>query len=87
MSDLTAIEWTDVIWNPVTGCDRVSPGCDHCYAVALAPRLKAMGMELAACPCGRGTSRSVVTISRTMGKSAAPARLTASAPVRPAAAV
>jgi protein gp37 len=43
MSDLTAIEWTDVIWNPVTGCDRVSPGCDHCYAVALAPRLKAMG--------------------------------------------
>ena len=30
-------------WNPVTGCDRVSPGCDHCYALAMARRLKAMG--------------------------------------------
>jgi len=39
----TAIEWTDATWNPTTGCDRVSPGCDHCYALALAPRLKAMG--------------------------------------------
>ena len=39
----TTIEWTDVTWNPVTGCDRVSPGCDHCYAMSLAPRLKAMG--------------------------------------------
>lgn len=28
----TAIEWTDDTWNPTTGCDRVSPGCDHCYA-------------------------------------------------------
>lgn len=39
----TKIEWTDATWNPVTGCDRVSPGCDHCYAMSLAPRLKAMG--------------------------------------------
>jgi protein gp37 len=30
-------------WNPVTGCDRVSPGCDHCYALAFASRLKGMG--------------------------------------------
>ncbi len=42
MSD-TAIEWTDKTWNPTTGCDRVSLGCDHCYAMTLAPRLKAMG--------------------------------------------
>ena len=34
-----------VTWNPVTGCDRVSAGCDHCYALALAKRLKAMGVE------------------------------------------
>ena len=27
------IEWTDETWNPVTGCSRVSPGCDHCYMV------------------------------------------------------
>lgn len=32
-----------VSWNPTTGCDRVSPGCDHCYALAFARRLKAMG--------------------------------------------
>lgn len=29
---MTAIEWTDVTWNPVTGCSLVSPGCDNCYA-------------------------------------------------------
>lgn len=45
----TAIQWTHVpgykgeTWNPVTGCDRVSPGCAHCYALELASRLKRMG--------------------------------------------
>lgn len=39
----TGIEWTEVTWNPTTGCDRTSPGCDHCYALTLAKRLKAMG--------------------------------------------
>jgi protein gp37 len=39
----TAIEWTEATWNPVTGCDRVSPGCAHCYALSLAARLKRMG--------------------------------------------
>ncbi len=43
MANLTAIEWTEATWNPVTGCDRVSEGCDHCYALTLAKRLKAMG--------------------------------------------
>lgn len=43
MSSRSAIEWTEVTWNPVTGCDRVSRGCDHCYALTLAKRLKAMG--------------------------------------------
>lgn len=43
MAGPTSIEWTEVTWNPVTGCDRVSPGCDNCYALALAKRLKAMG--------------------------------------------
>lgn len=43
MAGRTGIEWTEVTWNPVTGCDRVSPGCDNCYALALAKRLKAMG--------------------------------------------
>lgn len=39
----SSIEWTEETWNPSTGCDRVSPGCDHCYALTLAKRLKAMG--------------------------------------------
>ncbi|MGH3155550.1 MAG: DUF5131 family protein [Streptosporangiaceae bacterium] len=43
MGDKTAIGWTEATWNPVTGCDRVSAGCDHCYAMTLAKRLKAMG--------------------------------------------
>lgn len=43
MSDRSGIEWTGNTWNPVTGCDRVSEGCDHCYALTLAKRLKAMG--------------------------------------------
>lgn len=43
MSVGTSIEWTETTWNPNTGCDRVSPGCDHCYALSLSARLKAMG--------------------------------------------
>ena len=43
MGDRTPIEWADATWNPVTGCDRCSPGCDNCYAATLAARLKAMG--------------------------------------------
>ncbi len=40
----STIEWTDETWNPVTGCSRVSPGCDNCYMFALYPRLRAMGV-------------------------------------------
>jgi protein gp37 len=43
MADRSAIEWTEATWNPTTGCDRISAGCDHCYAMTLAKRLKAMG--------------------------------------------
>lgn len=42
MAGKSAIEWTEATWNPVTGCDRVSPGCTNCYALTLAKRLKAM---------------------------------------------
>ncbi|MCY3894834.1 MAG: phage Gp37/Gp68 family protein [Chloroflexi bacterium] len=41
----STIEWTDETWNPVTGCTRVSPGCDHCYMFAMYPRLAAMGVR------------------------------------------
>src|ERR1700758_4928931 len=43
MAARTGIEWTEGTWNPTTGCERVSQGCDNCYALALAKRLKAMG--------------------------------------------
>lgn len=43
MGDRSSIEWTEATWNPTTGCDRTSKGCDNCYALTLAKRLKAMG--------------------------------------------
>jgi hypothetical protein len=39
MGDKTGIEWTEATWNPTTGCDKVSPGCAHCYAEGVADRL------------------------------------------------
>lgn len=39
MGNRTGIEWTNVTWNPVTGCTQVSAGCDNCYALTLAHRL------------------------------------------------
>ncbi len=40
MSDHSAIEWTDATWNPVTGCNKVSPGCKHCYAQTFSERFR-----------------------------------------------
>jgi protein gp37 len=39
----SAIEWTEATWNPLTGCDKISPGCTHCYAERMSLRLRAMG--------------------------------------------
>ncbi len=39
----SSIEWTEATWNPTTGCDKISPGCKHCYAERMAKRLHAMG--------------------------------------------
>lgn len=44
MGTNSSIEWTEATWNPTTGCDQVSPGCENCYALTLARRLKAMGV-------------------------------------------
>jgi protein gp37 len=41
----SSIEWTELTWNPVTGCTKISPGCKHCYAERMALRLKAMGQQ------------------------------------------
>lgn len=40
MADNSAIEWTDATWNPVTGCTKISAGCDHCYAERFAERFR-----------------------------------------------
>ncbi|MFB7222403.1 phage Gp37/Gp68 family protein [Streptomyces sp. NPDC056227] len=40
---MTNIQWTEQVWNPTTGCDRVSDGCLNCYALTMAKRLKGMG--------------------------------------------
>lgn len=45
MSTQSSIEWTEMTWNPMVGCTKVSPGCKNCYAEAMAKRLKAMGMR------------------------------------------
>ena len=45
MATHSPIEWTEATWNPVTGCDKVSPGCAHCYAERMARRLQAMGQR------------------------------------------
>ncbi len=43
MASQSAIEWTELTWNPTTGCTKVSPGCKYCYAEVMARRLTAMG--------------------------------------------
>jgi len=41
----SSIEWTEMTWNPVTGCTKVSAGCKYCYAEIMTRRLQAMGLE------------------------------------------
>jgi len=41
----SSIEWTEMTWNPSTGCDKISAGCKHCYAEVMARRLQAMGVS------------------------------------------
>jgi protein gp37 len=45
MATNSTIEWTEMTWNPVTGCRKVSQGCKNCYAERMARRLRAMGVE------------------------------------------
>ncbi len=45
MATRSHIEWTEMTWNPVTGCSKISAGCKYCYAERMAKRLKAMGVH------------------------------------------
>jgi len=42
---MSKIQWTEKTWNPLTGCEEISPGCANCYAARMAKRLEAMGQE------------------------------------------
>jgi protein gp37 len=57
----TSIEWTDATWNPVAGCSVISPGCSNCYAMRMAARLEAMGVEKYSGLTRRSGGRSVWT--------------------------
>jgi protein gp37 len=45
MATQSSIEWTEMTWNPVTGCSKISAGCKYCYAERMAMRLHAMGVS------------------------------------------
>lgn len=45
MSTVSKIEWTEQTWNPITGCTKVSPGCENCYAKVMSRRLQSMGVR------------------------------------------
>lgn len=45
MAENSPIEWTDATWNPVAGCSLASAGCTNCYAMRMAARLEAMGVD------------------------------------------
>jgi protein gp37 len=45
MATQSKIEWTEMTWNPVTGCSKVSAGCKFCYAERMAKRLQSMGLD------------------------------------------
>ena len=45
MATESKIEWTEMTWNPVTGCTKISQGCKHCYAERMANRLQKMGVQ------------------------------------------
>lgn len=55
----SSIEWTDATWNPVAGCTIISPGCTNCYAMRMAARLEAMGVDKYAGLTRRSGGRSV----------------------------
>ena len=59
MADKSPIEWTDATWNPIVGCDIVSPGCTNCYAMDMAARIEAMSAGLGRHTHYEGTTRRV----------------------------
>ncbi len=71
----TSIEWTDATWNPVAGCTIVSAGCTNCYAMRMAARLEAMGLEKYSHLTRKSGKRAVWTGRITLDESAIDAPL------------
>ena len=69
MATQSNIEWTEMTWNPVTGCTKVSQGCKHCYAERMARRLNAMGVERYRNGFTVTLHADLVDLPRTWGKS------------------
>ena len=69
------IEWTEATWNPIAGCKVLSPGCTNCYAMRMAARLQAMGMEKYAGTTRKSGKRHVWTGRVNIDKSALTAPL------------
>jgi protein gp37 len=76
------IEWTEATWNPLAGCTIVSPGCSNCYAMRMAARLQAMGMEKYAGTTRKSGRRHVWTGKVNMDSHALSAPLTWKKPQR-----
>ncbi|MBL9085262.1 MAG: phage Gp37/Gp68 family protein [Planctomycetales bacterium] len=64
----TSIEWTEKTWNPVLGCDKVSPGCAHCYAAVMAKRLRAMALADLAAGRDPGLKRHYIDVVNDRGQ-------------------
>src|SRR5262245_51398328 len=69
MAAQSNIEWTEMTWNPVTGCTKVSQGCKYCYAERMAKRLNAMAVERYRNGFTVTLHADLVDLPRTWGKS------------------
>jgi protein gp37 len=76
------IEWTEATWNPIAGCSVLSPGCTNCYAMRMAARLQAMGMEKYVGTTRKSGKRHVWTGRVNIDKNALAAPLTWKKPQR-----
>jgi protein gp37 len=68
MATQSHIEWTEMTWNPVTGCTKVSQGCKNCYAERMAQRLHAMGVKRYRNGFGVTLHSDLIDLPRTWGK-------------------
>lgn len=64
----TTISWTEETWNPIKGCSRISPGCEHCYAETIAKRFSGKGLAFDGYATKRGWTRKVSLLPHVLAK-------------------